>query len=118
MVNNVVRDMRRHVRKAGLKLTAPLTVHTLRKSFAQNHANAGTPSMTLKALMGHASITTTEKFYLQQSDDNERAALSRYEALLSGKTCVKIAYEPAHGAIRPNCNPNLYSEHPVAKGLR
>ena len=88
MVNNVLRDMRTHARKAGIKPTAPLTVHTLRKSFAQNHANHGTPSATLKALMGHASITTTEKFYLQQSDDNTLAAVKRYENLLQDNTCV------------------------------
>ena len=82
MVNNVLRDMRAHARKAGIKPTAPLTVHTLRKSFAQNHANCGTPSATLKMLMGHASITTTEKYYLQISDENTLAAVKRYENLL------------------------------------
>ncbi len=82
MTNNVLRDMKAHVRKAGVKLTAPLTIHTFRKSFAQNHANTGTSCATLKSLMGHASITTTEKFYLQKSDDNTRAAVRRYEALL------------------------------------
>jgi len=92
MANNVLKDMRRHARKAGLQLVAPLSVHTLRKSFAQNHANHGTPSITLKALMGHASITTTEQFYLQASNENERAAARRYEGLLSGENCVRIAY--------------------------
>ena len=82
MVNNVLRDMRSHLRKAGITLRAPLTIHALRKSFAQNHANNGTPSVTLKMLMGHASITTTEKYYLQISDDNTLAAVKRYENLL------------------------------------
>jgi integrase len=85
MVNNVLRDIRSHARKAGINSSAPLTVHTLRKSFAQNHAHCGTPSATLKALMGHASITTTEKYYLQNSDENTRAAVKRYENLLQEK---------------------------------
>lgn len=65
-----------------------LTLHTLRKSFAQNHADSGTPLATLKTLMGHASITTTERYDLQRSDENDKAAARRYEMLLSGKTCV------------------------------
>ncbi len=82
MVNNVVRDMRAHVRRVGLQLTAPLTVHTLRKSFGRNHANAGTPIHVLQHIMGHASITTTREFYLQTPDANERDALAKYEVIL------------------------------------
>jgi len=82
MVNNVIRDIRCHARKAGLKPTVPLTVHTLRKSFAQNHADAGTPMATLKTLMGHSSITTTQQYYLQKSSESEVAAVKRYESLL------------------------------------
>jgi len=82
LVNNALRDIRSHARRAGIKPVAPLTIHTLRKSFAQNHAHCGTPSATLKALMGYASITTTEKYYLQNSDENTRAAVKRYEDLL------------------------------------
>ena len=96
MVNNVIRDMRRHVRWAKLELTVPLTVHTLRKSFGQNHANAGTPMHVLQGLLGHASITTTREFYLQAPDANDHAALARYEALLKdagAETCVRPAYE-------------------------
>ena len=78
MVNSVLRNMKAHVKKAGIKMTAPITIHTLRKSFAQNHADNGTPSATLKALMGHASIATTEKHYLQCSDANNRLAATRF----------------------------------------
>ncbi len=102
MVNNVIRDMRSLVRQAHLELTAPLTVHTLRKSFGQNHADAGTPIHVLQGLMGHASITTTREFYLQAADANEREAQGRYEALLEAptrKTCVRIAY-PQDAALR------------------
>ena len=95
MINNVLRSMRSHVAKAGIKLTAPVTLHTLRKSFAQNHADSGTPSATLKGLMGHSSITTTEQYYLQRSDENDKAATRRYEQLLGWTTCVRLAYEPS-----------------------
>jgi integrase len=117
MVNNVLRTMRLHVRQAGLKPSASLTIHTLRKSFAQNHANAGTPSATLKALMGPASIVTTEKHYLQRSDENLQAAVRRYENLLSGKTCVRLAYEasdrPDQQASPTNHPPQIPADQPL-----
>jgi integrase len=108
MVNNVLRDMRSHFRRAGVEVEVPVTIHTLRKSFGQNHATAGTPMHVLQRLMGHASITTTREFYLKTADANEREALARYESILDaepGKTCVRIAYEQ-------NCCPP--SESPVA----
>lgn len=87
MVNNVLRNLRVHARRAGIKPTVPLTIHSLRKSFAQNHANCGTPSITLKRLMGHASIiTTVERYYRQGSDDSTLAAVKRYESLLQEKS--------------------------------
>ena len=102
--------MRVHVRRAGLDLTAPLTIHTLRKSFAQNHANNGTPSATLKTLMGHVSITTTENYYMQRSDEAEQAATRRYEALLGGKTAVGMLYG---GGNTPGSSPAKRSPLPV-----
>lgn len=97
MVNNVLRTMKTHVRKAGLELSAPMTIHTLRKSFAQNHAFSGTPMAVLKGLMGHASVRTTEQYYLRLSDESEQAAAKRYGELLAGKTCVRLAYEGSEG---------------------
>ncbi len=101
MINNVRRTMRIHIRKAGLQLSGCMTIHTLRKSFGQNHADAGTPIHVLQHLMGHADITTTREFYLTTADANDRDALARYEALLDAqgrKTCVRIAYGPTSGS--------------------
>ena len=47
MMNNVLRDTKVYLRRAEIKLAASFNLHTLRKSFAQNHANAGTPPSTL-----------------------------------------------------------------------
>ena len=97
MVNNVGRDLRSHIRRAGIETTVPMTIHTFRKSFGLNHANAGTPIHVLQQLMGHSSITTTREFYLQAADANERDALTRYETLMDAhaeETCVQTAYEP------------------------
>ena len=46
LANNVLRDMRSDVLRADIKPEAPITIHTLRKSFGQSHANAGTPART------------------------------------------------------------------------
>ncbi len=118
MVNNVVRDMRMHARWAGLKTVAPLTVHTLRKSFAQNHADSGTPSATFKKLMGHATIITTEKHYLQRSDASEKAATQRYESLLEQKSAdVSLTYEGDQQASASTPAQADASQHPASKQL-
>ena len=83
VINNVLRDMKRHARRAGLKLSAPLTVHTFRKSFGQNHADNGTPLHVLQQLMGHSSIITTRVFYIRVGDASEQDAVRRYESLLA-----------------------------------
>ena len=83
IILNVLRDIKRHARRAGIELTAPITVHTFRKSFGQNHADNGTPIHVLQRLMGHSSINTTRVFYIHASDANERAAVDVYERLLA-----------------------------------
>jgi integrase len=54
--------------------TAPFTLHTFRKSFAQNHADAGTPPKTLAKLLGHSNTRVTMQYYARVTDANERAA--------------------------------------------
>jgi integrase len=38
-------------------------LYTYRHSYAQRHANAGTPVDVLRELMGHRSIATTQGYY-------------------------------------------------------
>lgn len=83
VVNNVLRSIKRHAARAGLKLTVPITVHTFRKSFGQNHAENGTPMHVLQQLMGHANIATTRTFYIQVGDASELEAVARYERLVA-----------------------------------
>ena len=59
-----------------------LIVHCLRKSYAQNLADVGTPAPTLKKLMGHASIATTDEFYLKSSDANEQRACPALDTMM------------------------------------
>jgi len=82
MLNNLLRDTKAYLRKAGVDLTAPFTLTAFRKSFGQNHANAGTPPRTLAKLMGHADVSVTMEFYNRVTDANERAAAQTMDRLL------------------------------------
>ena len=72
--NNILRDFKARCRRAGIATSDKLTVHCLRKSYAQNLADAGTPIHTLKKLMGHSSVKTLECFYIRSSHANEAQA--------------------------------------------
>ena len=82
IILNVLRDMKLMVRRAGVDLMAAITLHTLRKSFGQNHADNGTPMHVLQHLMGHSSISTTREFYIRVSDESTSAATERYGNLV------------------------------------
>ncbi len=73
--NNMLRSFKSFCRKAGISSNdEKLTLHCLRKSYAQTLADAGTPISTLKKLMGHSSIRTTEEYYLKSITANEERA--------------------------------------------
>ena len=82
MLNNLLRDTKRYLRKADVTLSAPFKLTTFRKSFGQNHANAGTPPRTLAKLLGHADVSVTMEFYNRVTDANERQAGRTMDALL------------------------------------
>lgn len=81
MCNNWLRSAKLYLRNAGIKLTAPFTLHTFRKSFAQNHANAGTPPRTLSELLGHSDVSMTLEFYNSVTDANRTAAAATVDRL-------------------------------------
>ncbi|MCH8244256.1 MAG: site-specific integrase [Planctomycetes bacterium] len=82
MMNNMRRNTHRYFRKAGIELSAPLTLTTFRKSFAQNHADHGTPPRTLAKLLGHANPRMTLQYYNRVTDANEQAAAETMDRLL------------------------------------
>lgn len=87
LLNNVNRDTKIFLRRAGIELTAPFNLHTFRKSFAQNHADAGTPPRTLAKLLGHANTRVTMQFYNRVTDANERAAGEAMNRVLRQSEC-------------------------------
>jgi len=64
----------RAVARAGLKHATP---HDLRRTFASDLQAHGVASATAKALLGHASITTTEQHYTAIPAETLRAAAER-----------------------------------------
>ena len=86
MVNNVGRDFKVHAKWAGIQFTAKFTVHTFRKTCAQNWADR-LPANVVKFYLGHSDINTTNKFY--SIVDQSHLNLTRNvmdEMLESGKT--------------------------------
>jgi integrase len=83
MVNNCLRDAKHFFKKAGVELTAPLTLSSFRKSFAQGLAGCGVPPKTLAHLLGHSDTRITMEFYNRVTDENTRAAAETMNRLLA-----------------------------------
>lgn len=83
MVNNVLRDFKRHFKKAGIAPNGSLTIHTFRKSCGQNWADR-LPINVVKEFMGHSSIATTQKYYSQVDAVHERMAAQAIQDMLEG----------------------------------
>lgn len=82
LANNVLREFKRHLKRAGIKPNGSLSVHTLRKCGCQNWANH-LPINVVKELMGHSSISTTQKFYNQVDKDHRAKAAAVVDLLVS-----------------------------------
>lgn len=95
MVNNLLRDTKGYVRKAGIRLGGAFTLHTFRKSFAQNHADAGTPPKTLAKLLGHSDVSVTLEFYNRVTDSNEREAAKTLDRIFSSVQTSQIPQRDA-----------------------
>jgi integrase len=83
MLLNANRDFKRLVKKAGIKPTGSLSLHTLRKCAGKNWADALPPHVT-KELMGHSTVATTMKYYVQVDDSQRTRAAAAVDALIAG----------------------------------
>ena len=97
VVNNVLRNFKSHVKRAGIKPTAKFTVHTLRKCCGQNWADY-LPMNVVKELMGHSNISTTAEFYSTVDRDHEKKAAESVQQLLEDglptrENDVQVTYE-------------------------
>ena len=66
----VQRQLRRAVRKAGLR--KPATMHTLRHSYATHMLEAGVDVMTLQKILGHRQLSTTARYLHLRGDHLQR----------------------------------------------
>lgn len=82
MSNNTNRGLRLHVKRAGVELEAPLSIHTLRKSCIQNWANNNSNPKVTQRLAGHADLKTTMKYYVQIGKSERAQAAQVIDDLL------------------------------------
>ncbi|KKL22927.1 hypothetical protein LCGC14_2430500, partial [marine sediment metagenome] len=92
VVNNVLRDFKDRVKRAGIKPVGKFCVHTMRKCAGQNWADY-LPMNVVKELMGHSNISTTAEFYSTVDEDHERKAAMAIQKLLDRKSDVSVTYE-------------------------
>jgi len=93
VVNNVLRNFKSHVKRAGIQPIGKFTVHTLRKCCGQNWADY-LPMNVVKELMGHSNISTTAEFYSTVDRQHEKMAAQVVQQLLDGsKSDVSVTYE-------------------------
>ncbi len=83
MVKIVLQTVKRHTQQASLNLTAPITVHPLRRSYGQNHADNGAPIHVLQQLRGLANIATMREYCVHVTPGSEHEAATRCERLLA-----------------------------------
>ena len=99
MINNLLRNTKSALARAGIELTAPFNLQTLRKSFAQNHADAGTPPRTLAKLLGHSNTRVTMQYYNRVTDANERAAAIAMNRLLEPQSSRSAIRSPLQADV-------------------
>ena len=62
----------------------PAKFHDLRHTYATVMAHSGMPKMTLKEVMGHSSLDTTERYYIGVDSKANKRAMDTYAPLLYG----------------------------------
>ncbi len=78
-VNNYETNFRYYIKRAGIK--KQISPHTLRNNFAKRCLMAGMDIYTLSRILGHSSVTVTEKAYLDVSDKELMPRYSKYSPL-------------------------------------
>ncbi|MBP3256200.1 MAG: tyrosine-type recombinase/integrase [Clostridia bacterium] len=77
-VNNFEKNYKKYCDRAGIKECSP---HGLRNNFAKRYLMAGGDIYTLSRILGHSSVTVTEKCYLDLEDEDIKKNYQRYSPL-------------------------------------
>lgn len=72
-ISTVRKACNRVYKKIGIR---PLGFHVYRHTFGSHLANTGTPIQDVCALMGHESIATTQKYYVNVSTEAKKKAIA------------------------------------------
>jgi integrase len=91
MSNNTNRELKRHLKHAGIFPDEQFSIHTLRKSCIQNWANNITNPKVTQRLAGHSDLKTTMQYYCQVTKTERAQAALAIENLLE-KSDVKVTY--------------------------
>lgn len=78
-VSNFERNFRIYVKRA--KINKKITPHGLRNNFARRFLLASNDIHTLSRILGHSSVTVTEKAYLDLMDEDFRKKYQRFSPL-------------------------------------
>ena len=116
MVNNVGRDFQRHAKIADIKFDGHFSIHTFRKSCAQNWADY-LPANVVKFFLGHSTLSTTNRFYSIVDESHATLTKTTMDALLETVTPNDL---DAEQTLAPESAPkedkkilNTPSENPV-----
>jgi integrase len=84
LLNNVLTNFKRHLKKAGIKPdeSRTLSVHCLRKSCIQNWANNINNPEVVRILAGHSDLKTTMRYYCQIDKEQRAKAVAAIDNLL------------------------------------
>lgn len=78
-ISNFERNFRIYLRRA--KISKAITPHGLRNNFARRFLLASNDIHTLSKILGHSSVTVTEKSYLDLMDEDFRKKYQRFSPL-------------------------------------
>lgn len=78
-VSNFERNFRIYLKRA--KINKTITPHGLRNNFARRFLIASNDIFTLSKILGHSSVTVTEKAYLDLMDEDFRKKYQRFSPL-------------------------------------
>lgn len=78
-VNNFETNFRKYIARAGVE--KEVSPHSLRNNFAKRCILAGMDIYTLSRILGHSSVTVTEKAYMDLTDRDIRRCYQNFSPL-------------------------------------
>lgn len=104
-----MKRLQRALREAGLPEQGDIVIHSLRHTFASRLVRAGVPIYEVKELLGHASVTTTERFYAHMAVDTLKDSI----AILERMNATQIG----NGSVEKNWGPTTRTHEMIVGAL-